>query len=83
MGDARVEVDLVVLAGLLQDLLGLVALLGREDVVRLGGGDGERARDGGQLVLLNEGRVGDEADADAILVVADNVLAVLALRTGG
>lgn len=36
----RVQVDLVWLADLGQDLLGLVALLGREDGVCLGGGDG-------------------------------------------
>lgn len=74
MRDAREEVDLVGLAGLAEDLLGAVALVGGEDLVRLGGGDGERAGDGGQLVLLDEGRVGDEADVDAVLVVADDVL---------
>lgn len=76
MDDAAVEVDLVGLAGLLQDLLGLVALVGGEDLVRLGGGDGQGPGDGGQLLLLDEGRVGQVADLDAVLVVADDVLRV-------
>jgi len=80
VGDAREQVDLVGLAGLLQDLLGLVALLDGEDGVRLGGGDGERAGDGGQLVLVDEGGVGDVADADAVLVVADDVLVFVSAR---
>lgn len=74
MLDARVQVDLVGQAGLLEDLLGLVALLVGEDLVRLGGGDGQRAGDGGQLFLVDEGGVRDVADVDAILVVANNVL---------
>jgi hypothetical protein len=72
--DAGVEVDLVGVAGFLENLFGLVALLGREDLVGLGGGDGERAGDGRELVLLDEGRVGDVADVDAVLVVADDIL---------
>jgi hypothetical protein len=72
--DARVQVDLVRVARLLEDLLGLVALLGGEDGVGLGGRDGEGARDGGQLVLVDEGGVRDVSDVDAVLVVADNVL---------
>lgn len=72
--DVAVQVDLVGLAGLLQDLLGLVALLGGEDLVGLGGGDGQRTRDGGQLVLVDEGGVGEVADLDAVLVVAGDVL---------
>ena len=80
VGDAREQVDLVGQTGLLQDLLGLVALVDREDGVRLGGGDGERAGDGGQLVLVDERGVGEVADADAVLVVADDVLAIALAR---
>lgn len=71
---AGVEVDLVrhVYAG--QDLLRPVALVGGEDLVRLGGGDGQGARDGGELVLVDEGGVCDETSLDAALVVADDVL---------
>lgn len=68
------QVDLVGLSDLPQDLLGLVTLLGWEDLVRLGGGDGKRAGDGSQLVLVDKGGVGDIADLDAVLVVADDVL---------
>jgi hypothetical protein len=38
--NTAVKIDLVWLLGLNQDGLGLVALLGGEDIVRLGGGDG-------------------------------------------
>jgi hypothetical protein len=72
--DARVQGDLEGLARLDEDLLGLVALLSGEDGVSLGGGDGQRAGDGSELVLLDVGGVGDEAGVDAALVVADNVL---------
>jgi hypothetical protein len=71
---AAKQVDLVRLTDLPQDLLGLVALLCWKDGVRLGGGDGQRAGNGSQLVLLDKGGVGDVADLDAVLVVADNVL---------
>lgn len=72
--DAGVQVDLVGQASLLQDLLGLVAQRGREDTVGLGGSDGKGAVDGGELVLVDEAGVGDEADLDAVLVVANDVL---------
>lgn len=72
--DAGEQVDLVRQPGLLEDHLGPVALLRGEDGVRLGGGDGERARDGGELGLRDEGGVRCEADVDAVLVVADEVL---------
>lgn len=74
MLDAGVKGDLVRLADLGEDLLGLVALVDGEDVIGLGRGDGERAGDGRQLVLVDEGRVGEEADVDAVFVVADDVL---------
>lgn len=63
--DAREQVDLVREGRLLEDLLGLVAHVDGEDAVGLGGGDGEGAADGGQLVLGDEGGVGEEADVDA------------------
>ena len=59
---------------LLEDVLGPVALLGREDGVGLGGGDRERARDTPELILLDERGVGKEADVDTVLVVPGNVL---------
>lgn len=71
---AAVQVDLVGLAGLLEDLLGFVAQLRGEDLVGLGGSDGPGAGDGGKLLLVDKGRVGDETDLDAVLVVAGNVL---------
>lgn len=72
--NARVQVDLEGLARLDEDLLGLVALLGREDGVSLGCRDGQRAGDGGELVLLDVGGMGDEAGVDAALVVTHNEL---------
>lgn len=68
------EVDLVRLLGLDENLLGLVALLGGENAVRLGGGNGQRAGDGGELILVDKGRVCAVADVDSVLVVADDVL---------
>lgn len=68
------EVDLVGLLGLGENLLRLVALLGREDGVGLGGGNGKGAGDGCELFLLDKRRVGGVADLDAVLVVADDVL---------
>lgn len=72
--DAREQIDLEGLSRLDEDLLGSVAEIGGENLVGLRGGDGERAADGAELVLLDERGVGDVADADALLVVADNVL---------
>ena len=73
MHDATVQVDLVRLAALGQDLLGLVALLGGEDLVRLGGGDGQRRLEALQLLLVDERGVGEEAALD-VWVVAGDVL---------
>lgn len=72
--DLRVQVDLVGVAGFLENLLGPVALLGGEDGVGLGGGDGQRPGDGRELVLVDEGRVREISDIDPILVVPDDVL---------
>lgn len=71
---AGVQRHLVGLLGGRQDLLRLVALLDGEDLVHLGGRDGQRAADGRELLLRDEAGVGDEADVDAVLVVADDVL---------
>lgn len=70
----RVKEHLVGKAGLLENLLGLVALLGREDLISLGSGDGQGAGDGGKLVLVDERGVGEVADVNAVLVVTGDVL---------
>lgn len=75
--DARVQVDLERLAGLDENLLRLVALLSREDLVCLGGGNGQGTSDGGQLILFHHGGMGDKADFDAVLVVANDVLPIM------
>lgn len=72
--NARVQVDLERLARLDEDLLRLVALLGREDGVSLGGGNGQRAGESGELLLVDVGGVSDEASFNAALVVTDDVL---------
>lgn len=74
MRNARVQVDLEGLARLDENLLRLVALLSREDGVSLGCGNGQRAGEGGELVLFDIGGVSDVADLNAALVVTDNVL---------
>lgn len=68
------KVNLVRLPDLAQDLLRLLAQLSREDGVGLRRGDGQWAGDGSQLVVIDKGGMGDVADLDAVLVVADNVL---------
>lgn len=72
--NARVQGNLEGLARLDENLLGLVALLSREDGVSLGSGNGEGAGDGSELILLDEAGVSDEAGLDAALVVTNNVL---------
>jgi len=72
--DAREEVDLVGQAELLENDLGPVALLGREDGVGLGGRDGQRARDALELSLVDKRGMGKVANLDPALVVAGNVL---------
>lgn len=74
MDGAAVQVNLVGLARLLEDFFRLVAQLGGEDLVGLGSGDGPGAGDGGEFLLVDEGRVGDETDLDAVFVVAGNIL---------
>jgi hypothetical protein len=60
----REQVDLVGVATLGQDNLGLVALLGGEDLVHLGSRDGEGALEACELLLVDERRVGEVADRD-------------------
>lgn len=71
MLDLRVEVDLVRVAAVLQEDLGLVAALGGEDLVRLGGGDGHRALEALELLLVDERRMGHVADRDGGVVTGD------------
>jgi hypothetical protein len=52
--DTTVQVDLIWLFGLDEDGLGLVALLGGEDLVSLSGGDGEGSADSGELGFFDE-----------------------------
>jgi hypothetical protein len=54
MDDTTVKVDLVGLLGFDQNFFRLVTLLGGEDLVGLGGRDGERSFDSSELVFLNE-----------------------------
>lgn len=70
----RVQEQLVGQASLLENLLGLVALVGGEDFIGLGGGNRQGAGDGGELVLVNEGWVGHVANVDSVLVVTSDVL---------
>lgn len=70
----REEVDLVRLPDLGQSLLRLMSLILGEDVVEFRGSDGQRSGDGFKLFLLDEGRVRDKADVDAVLEMADDVL---------
>jgi len=51
-----------------------VALLWGEDAIGLGGGDGEGPCNRGELFLLDEAGVGDVADLDAGLIVAEDEL---------
>lgn len=78
-----VEVDLVGEAALGEDLLGLVAVLGGEDLVRLGGGDGEGSLEAGELVLVYERGVGKVADRDLGEVAGDVLKKTLRLDMSG
>lgn len=84
MLNTRVKVNLVRQFRVLEDFLGLVALLGREDLVSLGGGDGEGTGDGGEFRFFDEGGVGDVADVDAFALghVADDVFGTKAVADG-
>lgn len=69
--DTTVQVDLVRVAALQEDLLGLVALLGGEDLVRLSGGDGQRSLEARELLFVDERRVGEKAYGDGGVVAGD------------
>ena len=77
MRHAREEVDLIWMPQTLENLLGFVALLGREDAIGLGGRDGQRSSDAFQLLLLDEARMSKVANLDAVLVVTCDVLFVI------
>lgn len=83
--DSAVKVDLVGESQVLQDGLGLVPLLGREDVVGLGGGDGQGTLEVSELVGLDERRVGRVTDVDLAGVgseVTDDVFAAETISHG-
>lgn len=83
--DPAVQVDLVGESQVLQDGLGLVPLLGREDVVGLGGGDGQGTLEVSELVGLDERRVGRVTDVDLAGVgseVTDDVFAAETISHG-
>lgn len=77
--NVRVKVDLERLASLDENLLGAVSLLGGENAVGLRRCDGQGSLDGSEFIFLYERGVGDVADLDALLVVANNVLFLLAI----
>lgn len=54
MDDTRIEVDLVRMSAVLENDLRLVAFLGREDAVCLGGGNAERVLEAGEFVFLDK-----------------------------
>lgn len=62
--DARVQVDLVRHFELFQDIFGLATLLGGENLVGLGGGNGQRAFNVFQFIGLHERRVRRVSDVD-------------------
>lgn len=82
MLNAGVEVDLVRLLQILEDLFRFVALLGREDLICLGSGDGKRAFDVFELVRADETWVCNVTHIDFAGVGAqmkDDVLAAEAI----
>ena len=54
MHNSTIQVNLVWLLGLNQDFFGLVTLLGGEDLVGFGGGDGEGSFDGAEFGFFDE-----------------------------
>jgi hypothetical protein len=79
MHNPTVQINLIRLLRLNKDLLRFVAFLGRENLVRFCGRDGERARDGSEFGFLDEGGVRDETHIDAFPFrqVADGVFSSL------
>lgn len=80
MLDVREQIDLERQSSPNQNLIRFVSLFGGEDVVGLSSGNGEGSGDGLELCLLDERGVSDVTDVDARLVVANNVLRLLAMR---
>jgi hypothetical protein len=76
--NVRVKVDLERFASLDKNLLGAVSLLGGENAVGLRRCDGQGSFNGSEFIFLDERGVSDIADLDALLVVANNVLFLLA-----
>lgn len=74
MLSTAIQVNLVGLAGFLKNFLRLVAQFSGEYSIGLGCGNGPRSSDSGELRVVDERRMGDEANLDAALVVAGNVL---------
>ena len=70
--------SMLALAQLLQDLLGLVPFIRREDIVRLGSRDRERSGDGSEFLLVDEGRVSCEACVDHCVVLTADITEVSA-----
>lgn len=78
-----VQVDLVRLLRLLEDLLTLMPLIRREDLIRLRRRNAVWALDGGQLALLDETGVCHVADIDLALAERDgHVLGAVAVADG-
>lgn len=74
--DVGEEVDLPRLLGFDQNLFRLVTLLCREDGINFSSGDGQRARDSGKLLIVDERWVRAVSNVDTILEVADKVLSL-------
>jgi len=74
MLNPRIQVDLVRVAGLFEDNLRLVSLLGGEDDICLGRRDSKGACNAGQLFLFDKRGMRKIANLNAVLVVASNIL---------
>lgn len=84
--DATVQVDLVGETGLLEDNFRFVTLLGGENLVGLGGGDGEGSTDGLEFIGFDERGVSDVTDVEFVLFgveMADDVFGAEAVADGG
>ena len=83
--NTSIEVHLIRVAQLLQDILGVMALVVGEDGIRLRCSNGQRAFEVLELVILNERWVGRVAGIDLSLIgskMADNILAAEAVSYG-
>lgn len=68
------QVDLPVVVGLEQDSFALMAFLHSEDIIMFGGSNRQWANNISEFLILHEGGMGDEPAANAILVMADDIL---------